>query len=98
MKQLNFCTLITEFVRFLYNTWAGYLFGGGLMFLWLYIDFNEVKLMVLGVISITYGIGAGIIQLWRMYIKGKKEQHELRELKKKSINAKQNNKKQPGAN
>jgi hypothetical protein len=39
--------------------------------------------MILGVISITYGIGAGIIQLWRMYMKGKKEQHELRELKNK---------------
>lgn len=90
--------MAAEVVKFLYSTWAGHLFGGGLLFLWLYIDFNEIKLMVLGIISITWTIGFGIIQLWRMYMRGKKEQHELRELKKKSINAKQNNKKQPGAN
>jgi len=86
--------MATAFIKFLYSTWAGNILGGGLLSIWLAIDFNEIKLMVLGVISITWTIGFGIIQLWRMYIRGQKEQIELeisRMERDKKRNPKNNN-------
>lgn len=66
-----------------YSSWLGNILGAGLFGTWLAIDFNDIKLIVLGIMAMVWAVGHGLISLWRQYIKGCKEKLELKELEER---------------
>lgn len=64
-------------IKILYSSWLSNTIGATLFGYWLIIDFNDIKMMVLGVMSMIWATGIGLISLWRLFIKAKRESFDL---------------------
>ena len=79
-------------IKILYSSYLGNLIGGSVLGLWLYIDFNDLKIMVLGIMSMIWVSGRGMISLYRLWIKAQREKLELEREKHKDTIDKENQK------
>ncbi len=70
-------------LKLLYSSWLANILGGGIFATWLAIDFNDIKLMVLGIMAMVWAVGHGLISLWRQYMKGCREKLELQEFEER---------------
>ena len=69
-------------IKILYSSWASNIIGGTLFGYWLLIDFNDIKVMVLGIMAMVWAVGRGMISLYRLWIKAQREKWELERDKK----------------
>lgn len=68
---------MAEIIKLMWTSKVGQLFGSTLLGTWVFIDFNELKLMILGVMAMIWSCGYGLITLYRLYLKAKKEKVDL---------------------
>lgn len=64
-------------IKILYSSWASNIIGGTLFGYWLLIDFNDIKVMVLGIMAMVWAVGRGMISLYRLWTKARRENWEL---------------------
>lgn len=64
-------------IKLLYSSWLSNIIGGTIFGYWLIIDFNDIKMIVLGIMSMIWATGLGLISLWRLWIKAKRESFDL---------------------
>lgn len=76
-------TRMAALLKFIYASWSTYLgniIGGSVFGVWLFVDFNDIKVMVLGIMAMTWAVGHGLISLYRGWIKMRKERIELQDI------------------
>lgn len=64
-------------IKILYSSWLSNTIGVTIFGYWLIIDFNDIKMIVLGIMSMIWATGIGLISLWRLFIKAKRESFDL---------------------
>lgn len=64
-------------IKILYSSWLSNTIGATIFGYWLIIDFNDIKMIVLGIMSMIWATGLGLISLWRLWIKAKRESFDL---------------------
>lgn len=71
-------TIVVKFI----TSWLYNLIGGSLFGLWLLVDFNEVKMIIVGCIGIVWATLRGALELYRTWIKAERERYELDKYKR----------------
>lgn len=69
-------------IKIIYYSYLSNIIGATIFGYWLMIDFNDIKIRVLGIMSMVWATGVGLISLWRLWIKAQRENFDLDQHKK----------------